>query len=483
MSKPAAPALDRKVIVTTLVLVVGGLAAIFDSTIVSIALRTLAEDLNVPVTTIQWVSTGYLLALAVTIPVVGWAQSRIGGKRLWMIALSIFGLASIACSLAWDAPSLIAFRVVQGIGGGVMVPLMATLAIQQLSSGAALGRLMSMVSLPAALGPILGPTIGGLILTWLDWRWLFWVNVPFCLVGLLLAAKFLPADPPTGRPRLDWVGLILVSPGLVGVLYGLSNVTKDGGFARTDVWLPALAGIALLVAFVVTQLRRSGGGLIDVALLANRSVSASSAVLFLSGAALYGSMFLLPLYFQVVRGTDALTAGLLLIPQGVGTFASRSLAGRFTDTIGARAVSICGFVVMGLATIPFALADAGTNQWWLMAVLFVRGLGNGAVMIPVMAVAYVGLSREQIPHATIIIRLVQQLGAAFGTAILAVILEAAAATASTTAGYAAAFDAAFWWAVGFTVVAVGICLILPARPSAPKPVPVSAAEAEDEVAA
>jgi EmrB/QacA subfamily drug resistance transporter len=482
MSQPAAT-LDRKVIVTTLVLVVGGLAAIFDSTIVSIALRTLAEDLNVPVTTIQWVSTGYLLALAVTIPIVGWAQSRIGGKKLWMIGLTIFGLSSIACSLAWDAPSLIAFRVVQGIGGGVMVPLMATLAIQQLSSGAALGRLMSMVSLPAALGPILGPTIGGLILTWLDWRWLFWVNVPFCLVGLLLAAKFLPADPPTGRPRLDWVGLVLVSPGLVGVLYGLSNVTKDGGFARTDVWLPALAGIALLVAFVLTQLRRPAGGLIDIALLKNRSVSASSAVLFLSGAALYGSMFLLPLYFQVVRGTDALTAGLLLISQGVGTFASRSLAGRFTDTIGARAVSICGFVVMGLATIPFALADAGTNQWWLIAVLFVRGLGNGAVMIPVMAVAYVGLSREQIPHATIIIRLVQQLGAAFGTAILAVILEAAAGTASTTAGYAAAFDTAFWWAVGFTVVAVGICLILPARPSAPAPAPAPLAESEDEVAA
>jgi MFS family permease len=279
------------------------------------------------------------------------------------------------------------------------------------------------------------------------------------------------------------VGLVLVSPGLVGVLYGLSNVTKDGGFARTDVWLPALAGIALLVAFVLTQLRRPAGGLIDIALLKNRSVSASSAVLFLSGAALYGSMFLLPLYFQVVRGTDALTAGLLLISQGVGTFASRSLAGRFTDTIGARAVSICGFVVMGLATIPFALADAGTNQWWLIAVLFVRGLGNGAVMIPVMAVAYVGLSREQIPHATIIIRLVQQLGAAFGTAILAVILEAAAGTASTTAGYAAAFDTAFWWAVGFTVVAVGICLILPARPSAPAPAPAPLAESEDEVAA
>ena len=131
---PTPPCL-RQAIVTALVLIVGGLAVIFDSTIVSIALHTLADDLHVPVSTIQWVSTGYLLALGVTIPVVGWAQARIGGKRLWMIGLTIFLVASIACSLAWDAPSLIAFRVVQGIGGGIMLPLMATLAIQQVPAG------------------------------------------------------------------------------------------------------------------------------------------------------------------------------------------------------------------------------------------------------------------------------------------------------------------------------------------------------------
>ena len=179
---------------TALVLLVGGLAVIFDSTIMSIALKTLATDLQVSVSTIQWVVTGYLLALAVAIPVVGWAQARFGGKRLWLVALTVFGLASIACSLAWDAPSLIAFRVLQGLGGGLMMPLMATLAIQQVPGGVGLGRLMAVVSLPAALGPILGPTIGGIILNWLDWRWLFWVNVPLCLIGFLLAWKVLPAD-------------------------------------------------------------------------------------------------------------------------------------------------------------------------------------------------------------------------------------------------------------------------------------------------
>jgi len=462
MSTTTAPAIPRSAIVSALVLVAGGLAVIFDSTIMSIALATLATDLDVPVSTIQWVTTAYLLALGVAIPIVGWAQARLGGKRLWMIALTIFLLASIACSLAWDAPSLIAFRVVQGFGGGLMMPLMATLAIQQVPAGASLGRLMAMVSLPAALGPIIGPVLGGLILNWLDWHWIFWINVPLCLIGLALAWRLLPADPPRGRPVLDWVGLVLVSPALVGILYGLSNVSQDGGFARTDVWLPVVAGLILMTAFVYSQMRRPSGALIDVGLLRRRPVAASSAVLFLSGASLYGSMLLLPLYFQIVRGTDVLTAALLLIPQGVGALLSRTLAGRLTDSLGARTVAIAGFVVMGLATVPFALSDGATNEIWLMITLLVRGFGMGAVMIPVMSVAFVGLERDEVPHASIITRLAQQIGGAFGTAVLAVILEATTSGATGIADIANGFDTAFWWAVGFTVVAIGVCFALPA---------------------
>lgn len=468
MTTTTAPAVPRSAVVSALVLVAGGLAVIFDSTIMSIALATLATDLDVPVSTIQWVTTAYLLALGVAIPIVGWAQARLGGKRLWMIALTIFLVASIACSLAWDAPSLIAFRVVQGFGGGLMMPLMATLAIQQVPAGASLGRLMAMVSLPAALGPIIGPVLGGLILNWLDWHWIFWINVPLCLIGLALAWRFLPSDPPRGRPVLDWVGLVLVSPALVGILYGLSNVSQDGGFARADVWMPVAAGLVLMTAFVFTQVRRPNAALIDVGLLRRRPVAASSAVLFLSGASLYGSMLLLPLYFQLVRGTDVLIAALLLIPQGVGALLSRTLAGRLTDSLGARAVAIAGFIVMGLATIPFALSDGTTNEIWLMITLLVRGFGMGAVMIPVMSVAFVGLERDEVPHASIITRLAQQIGGAFGTAILAVILEATTSGATGIADLATGFDVAFWWAVGFTVVAIGVCFALPAPAKKPQ---------------
>ncbi len=464
MARGSTPAVPRQAIVTAVVLIVGGLAVIFDSTIVSIALRTLADELNVPVSTIQWVSTGYLLALGVTIPVVGWAQARIGGKRLWMIGLTIFLVASIACSLAWNAQSLIVFRVVQGIGGGVLLPLMATLAIQQVPGAASLGRLMALVSLPAALGPILGPTIGGLILNFADWRALFWVNVPFCVAGLALAWRKLPNDPPTGRRPLDVAGLLLISPGLIGVLYGLSNVHPSGGFSRLDVLLPLIAGALLLAGFGLRARRHPATALVDVRLLARRAVGSSSAVLFLSGASLYGSMLLLPLYFQTVRGIDPLAAALLLIPQGVGALLSRTLAGKLTDSIGARLVAIGGFAVMGAATVPFALATAGTSDWWLMTVLLVRGFGMGAVIIPVMSVAYVGLDRAEVADASIITRLAQQVGGAFGTALLAVILESATGGAQTAADLAHGFDVAFWWAVGFTVLAIVVCRSLPTRP-------------------
>ena len=461
---PAKEPIDPNVVRIATVLIVGGLAVVFDTTIVSVALHTLAAQLDTTVSTIQWVSTGYLLALGVTIPLVGWAQSRFGGKRLWMFALVLFLVGSIACSLAWNAPSLITFRVIQGVGGGVMLPLMSTL-IMQAAGGKALGRTMAMLSLPAVLGPVLGPVIGGVILNWFDWRWLFWVNVPFCVVGLVLAWRMLPHDGGPSRVRLDVVGLLLLSPGLVGVLYGLSNASMPDGFGRTDVLAPLLIGVALLVAFAVYSARMAGRALVDVRLFGHRSVASASALLLLSGAALYGGMLLLPLYFQDLRGVDPLMAGLLLVPQGIGTFFSRTIAGRLMDSIGAKWVALAGFAIVGFATIPFAVATQTTNEWVLMAFLVLRGFGLGAVTVPVMAVAFVGLDRPDVPHASILTRIAQQIGGSFGVALLAVILEGlTAAGDGSAAATAYAFDQAFWWSIGFTAVAIVVSLTLPGRP-------------------
>ena len=455
---------DPQVLKVALVLVVGGLAVVFDTTIVSIALHTLATQLDTSIATIQWVSTGYLLALGVTIPLAGWAQGRFGGKRVWMFALLVFLAGSIASSLAWSAPSLIAFRAVQGVGGGLMLPLMSTL-VMQAAGGRSLGRTMSVVSLPAILGPILGPVLGGMILTWFDWRWLFWVNVPFCVVGFVLAWKLLPADQLAARPRLDLAGFLLLSPGIVGILYGLSNASAAGGFGRLDVLAPMLIGAALLAAFTIHATRFGQRALVDVRLFAHRAVASAAGLLFLSGAALYGAMLLLPLYFQDIRGADALAAGLVLVPQGIGTLLSRSLAGRLTDAIGAKWVSLVGFAIVGAATVPFALATATVSEWVLMAALVVRGFGLGAVTIPLMTAAFIGLDRPEVPHASIITRIAQQIGGSFGVALLAVILDGALANTTGGAGSPiTAFQQAFWWATGFTGLAMLLALALPGRP-------------------
>src|SRR5271156_5350672 len=203
---PGHDKIDPKVLKSALILIVGAMAVIFDTTIVSVALHTLSAKLHAPVSTIQWVSTGYLLALGIAVPLSTWALRRFGGKNLWMAALTIFLVGSIGSSLAWNVDSLIAWRVVQGVGGGLLFPVLTTL-IMQAAGGKALGRTVTLIALPALLGPILGPLVGGAILTHLSWRFMFWVNVPFCVAGLVLAARYLPRDAAAAvKPKLDVLG-------------------------------------------------------------------------------------------------------------------------------------------------------------------------------------------------------------------------------------------------------------------------------------
>ncbi|WP_028045750.1 MDR family MFS transporter [Cellulomonas sp. URHE0023] len=461
------PEIDPQLKRLATALIVGGIAVILDTTIVSVGLHELGASLDASVSTIQWFSTAYLLAMFVTIPLTGWAQARLGSKRLWILALTTFVLGSTLCATAWNAESLIAFRAVQGLGGGILMPLMTTI-LMQAARGRNTGRLMATVSLPAALGPILGPVLGGLILNVLSWQWLFLINLPLGIVGLVLAVRLLPADMPGRRVPLDAVGLLLASPGMVGVIYGLSQVGVVGGFGHPRVLAPLLVGLALLGGFTWWALRRGPQALIDIRLLRHRALAMSTTLLFLTGLALYGAMLLLPLYWQQVRGEDALGAGLLLVPQGIGALASRTVAGRLTDSIGGRWVAVTGFTVLTIATVPFALSSERTSTWFLMAMLLVRGFGLGAVIIPLMTGAFLGLERDEVPHASIITRVAQQIGGSFGTAVLAVILVSSVAGSASLHDLAGAFDVAFWWATGFTALAAVLALLLPRR-KAPQP--------------
>ncbi|MEV5410497.1 MDR family MFS transporter [Thermopolyspora sp. NPDC052614] len=461
---PAPQRLDPAFIRLAIVLLTGLLAVVFDTTIVNIALDTLGRDLHVPVSTIQWATTGYLLALGIVVPVTGWLLDRFGGKNVWMFALAVFLAGSVGASLAANAPVLIAFRIVQGIGGGLMLPVMQTLLVQA-AGGRSLGRATAVISLPVVLGPVLGPVLGGLIVQHLTWRWIFWVNVPFCLVGLLLAWRMMPPGRADRTATLDAAGLALLAPGIAAVIFGLSRAGDTAGFAQAEVLVPLIAGVAIIAAFSVRALTMRGEPLIDLRLFRFPSFTASSALMFLNGFVLYGAMLLVPLYFQQVRAHGAIAAGLLIGAQGIGVLLSRTTAGLLTDRFGGRWITFTGLLIVALGTLPFAQAGAATSEWWLAAALVVRGIGLGAVTVPVMASAYEGLDHGQIPHASIITRTAQQIGGSFGTAVLAVILdrELAARAAQGPAGAALAFDHAFWWSIGFTALALVITLWLPNR--------------------
>ncbi len=444
--------LDPKLLRLAGILVVGALAPLLDSTIVNVAIPTLGRDLHADVAAVQWVSTAYLLALAMAIPVTGWAADRVGAKRLWLAALTLFLVGSMLCGVAWDLGSLVVFRVLQSVGAGLMLPVMQTLLLRA-AGGRQLGRLMAVVTLPALIGPILGPVVGGLIVGHLSWRWIFYVNVPVCLLAIVLAWRGVPADSASTPRRLDVVGLLLLSPALALLVYGLAQVGSHDGVGHAVVGVPLVAGGVLLTVFVARAFR-SDVPLIDLRLFRTRSFAAASALLFLSGLSMYGALLLLPLYYQQVLGYGVVAAGLLLAPQGLGSLLARA-AGVLTDRIGSRPVVLGGVALTALGTIPFAFTSS--SGLVLAAALVVRGLGLSSVMLAVMVGAFRDLRPEQIPDASSTTRIMQQLGGSFGAAVLAVILQRQLAGHPAGPAYAHTFG----WALAFSAIAVLPALLIP----------------------
>src|SRR4051794_37067275 len=208
--------------------------SILDTTVVNVALNTLATDFHTDLATIQWIVTGYTLALATVIPLTGWAADRFGTKRLYLISIALFVMGSALSGLAWSAGSLIAFRVLQGLGGGMIMPAGMTI-LTRAAGPQRVGRVMAIIGVPMLLAPILGPILGGWLVDDVSWRWIFFINLPIGIVALIAATRILPRDRPEPAHRLDWVGLVLLSPGLAAVIYGLAQSSSSGGFGSPEV--------------------------------------------------------------------------------------------------------------------------------------------------------------------------------------------------------------------------------------------------------
>lgn len=461
---PRESGLNREILVLGGTVVLGMILAVLDATIVNVAIPTLGRDLNTSISTIQWVMTGYLLAFASVIPLAGWAAGRFGAKRVWITALVVFMTGSVLAGLSWSIGALIAFRVVQGIGAGLLMPVGQTI-LAQAAGPKRMGRVMSVVGVPILLAPVLGPVIGGALIDGASWRWIFFVNLPIGLLAVALAQRLLPASTGGRGGRLDVAGFALLSPGLALFLYGMSEAGANGGFGSARTMVGIAAGSVLVALFVRHALPRGREALIDLSLFSNRGFAAAAGTNLLVGIALFGALILLPLYFQTVRGQSALATGLLLMPQGLGAALAMPVAGRLTDAVGARAVIPVGILLALAGMGAYTQVGADTPYVALGAALFLVGMGLGATIVPSMAVAYQSVSHDAIAQATVAISVVQRVAGSVGTALLAVVLQRTitANGADSAAAVAEAFGTTFWVAFALTGAALVPALLLPRR--------------------
>lgn len=437
------------------VVVLGMITTVLDATIVSVATERLAAGFAVPLTTVQWVMTGYLLAFTAAIPVTGWAVDRFGARPVWLSAVGLFTAGSLLCGLAWSADSLIAFRVVQGIGAGMVSPVGITMVARAVGQHR-MGRAMAVVGIPMMLGPILGPVVGGVLIDTVDWRWIFFLNLPIGLACLAWSLRVIVREPGQHPERLDVAGLALLSPGLVALVYGVTSVTGDGEVGA-DVIGGIGVGTALVAGFVVHALRAERP-LVDLTHFRHRGFAAATAVQFLTVGVLTGAMFLLPLYYLVARGQSELATGLLLVPQGVGAALAMATTGKLVDRGQGRLVVLAGTALLVIGFLGYTQVARDPSIALLLPALFAVGLGAGCIFAPTSAAAYAALDRAAIPRATTTMSIVQRIGGVIATAVFAVVLQN---QLSGTSDPTAAFGASFWWPLAVAALAVVPALLLP----------------------
>ena len=436
----------------------GAVMSILDTTIVNVALATLGHQLHSSLSHIQWVITGYLLSLAAVIPVTGWASRRFGAKPVFLVSLILFTVGSLLCGLSTSDTELIFFRVLQGIGGGMIMPL-AQIIMADAAGPKRMGRVMGLVAVPMMLAPTLGPLLGGTIIQVLNWHWIFFVNLVVGAVAVPLAIKLLPRNVGTKTDQLDFFGLGLMSIGLVAVTYGLAEAGTYNSFGNTHVWGPVAIGLVLIAGFVFHALRVKNP-LLDLRLYRSWHFSAASIVMFALGAAVFGAMILMPLYWQDLRGDSVIVTGLLTGPQGLGMAITMPLAAKMTERYGGGPVALVGVIVTVLFTIPFGLIGAHTSVIELCFTMLLRGAGMGASFMPAMTAAFAVLERSQITHATPQLNVLNRVGGSIGTTILAVVLADSLRHAHGVTAMAHSYGTAFWWSAALAALAIIPCVVL-----------------------
>ncbi|MEM5314846.1 DHA2 family efflux MFS transporter permease subunit [Paraburkholderia sp. JHI869] len=434
---------------------IGSFMAQMDSTLVNVSLSAIGQALHSPVATTQWIMSGYLLAMALMLPLNGWLVDRVGAKRLYLFAFSTFTLASVLCGAAQTMGELIGARIVQGLVAGLLAP-MAQMMIGRVA-GKNMERVMGYAALPILLGPILGPVLAGAVLAHAAWPWLFLINVPVGILGVTLAARLLAPD--GGQPqkrRFDFAGFALISPGLAALVYGFQSAMHAEGAALL------LVGAGLLAGFVWHSIHRPTSALIDVRLFADRRFAVPAITQFFANGIMYGRQLAVPLYLIAGCGLSAAHAGWLLAATGAGMMGSFACMGFLTERLGCRALAAGGALLALCATLPFLWMTGHVFSTGLALVsLFLAGVGQGTISIPSISAAYAPLPKARLAVANTALNIAQRIGGPVATTLVSIAVSLA--IPSSSAGDPQQFLLAFAALCGLHLLCFAAAMLLPVR--------------------
>jgi EmrB/QacA subfamily drug resistance transporter len=444
-----------------------------DASIVVVALPTLAAEFGATTTTIEWVVTGYLLSLAVFIPFSGWLGDRFGTKRVFIVALAVFLAGSLLSGLAWDVESLITFRILQGVGGGTITPVgyaMLWRAFPPSERAAA----SAVLAIPITLAPALGPLVGGYLVDYHDWRWIFFINLPIGVVGLAAATVLLRESVEEIAGRLDFPGLILSGIGLVSVVYALAEAGMRG-FDDTRVIVFGLGGLAVLALFTAVELRTKEP-MIDVRLLADSLFARGSVVQFVLFSTQFGAFFILPIYLQAQKGLSPFDVGLITFPTAIGVMLMAQPAARLYPVLGPRRVILVGFAGAIATNAALGLIDYDTSNWLIAANMLVRGVFIGLVIIPVQTISFVRIRPKDMGRASSVFNTSRQVASSLGVAVFATALmnrldhhAATLGDAATRSAALTSFQETFVFGAALSIIGLAASLSIEDRKVAEAP--------------
>jgi EmrB/QacA subfamily drug resistance transporter len=392
---------------------------ILDSTVVNVALPTLRTDFRTSTASVSSVLTAYLVALAVSMPAAAWLGDRLGGKRLLLAALALFTVASMLCGVASSLPELIAFRALQGIAGGISLPV-GTAMLYRTYPPAERVRVTRILMVPTLIAPALGPVLGGLLVDELSWRWIFYINVPIGVFVLVFGLRFLAPQREQQPGPFDVTGFVLAGTGFPLAMYALTDGATSG-WGSPPIVAAGLAAVVLLAAFVLLSLR-SAAPLLTLRLLANGGFRRASLVTTIGGAGFLGVLFLAPVFLQNELGFTALHSGLSTFTEAIGGMIGIQISTRLFQRIGPRPLMGGGLASAAVLVGLMALLGRSSASWAMPVLMCGTGMGFGFAMAPAQVTSLAGISRADTAQATTLITVLRQAGAALGVALVATCL-------------------------------------------------------------